>query len=168
MAKAKNRATVSRPAERQTSYDIERSRAIYSLAAILALLAACAIFWKGREVYRHLYLHQTATSTADLVIILTSVAVIQVAYWSVLIGPPPFVIRKNPLIAHIVLFLSRISFMLAGALFSIVVFVRLEELHLHPRGLLSFVAVLFTIYCFSRWIERIGNAFAKGNRTDEP
>lgn len=148
--------------------DFGRERAVYASAAIATLLAAGTTFWKGREVYRHLYLHQTTASISSLIIILTSVAVIQAAYWTVLHAPPPFVIRKNHFIAHVILFLSRVSFMLAGALFSIVVLVRLEELNIHLRGLLTFVAVLFTIYCFSRWIERLGNAFARGSQPDEP
>lgn len=145
-----------------------RERAVYASAAVATLLAAGATFWKGREVYRQLYLHQTTASVSNLIIILISVAVIQAAYWTVLHAPPPFVIRKNHFIAHVILFLSRVSFMLAGALFSIVVLVRLEELSIRPHGLLTFIAVLFTIYCFSRWIERLGNAFARGSQPDEP
>lgn len=80
---------------------------------------------------------------------------------------PPFAIRKNLVLAHIVFFLSRISFMLAGALFSIVVFVRLEDLNMHPRQLVIFVAELFTIYCFSRWLELLGRVLESGSHTEE-
>jgi hypothetical protein len=75
----------------------DRERSIYACAAIAALFAAGATFWKGREVYRHLYMHQSNASTTNLIIILVSILVIQIAYWSVLHAPPPFVIRKKSL-----------------------------------------------------------------------
>lgn len=168
MARGKSRTVKIRSVKERPFHDYSRDRAIYACASMVMLFAAGATFWKGRAIYRHLYLHQTTTSMADLIVILVSIAVIQIAYWSVLHAPPPFAIRRNPFIAHIILFLSRVSFMLAGALFSIVVLVRLEDLQIRPRALLTFVAVLFTIYCFSRWVERIGNAFARGNPPDEP
>ena len=131
------------------------------------LLAAVAAEVKGRTVYRHLYLHESAATTSDLTVILVSVVAIQIAYWSILHRPLPFAIRKNRFLASVVLFLSRISFMLAGALFSIVVLVRLEDLQIHPRALTAFVAVLFTIYCFSRWIESLGHVLETGSQTRE-
>ncbi|BCJ90989.1 hypothetical protein IZ6_17240 [Terrihabitans soli] len=163
MAKGKARKSAVRSGKADTSDQRARERAIYASASVIMLIAAAATFWKGRTVYRHIYMHQTGASLEDLIVILVSISVIQIAFWSVLDAPPPFAIRKNVFFASFVLFLSRISFMLAGALFSIVVLVRFEELDIRPRALLVFVAVLFTIYCFSKWIERLGHALEHGS-----
>jgi hypothetical protein len=141
-------------------------RAIYASAAIVTLIAAAATFWKGRIVYRHLLMREPAGAPADIVIILVAIAAIQIAYWSVLNRPPPFAVGRNLFLASVVLFLSRISFMLAGALFSIVVLVRLEELEISARQLGIFAADLFTIYCFSRWLELLGHLLESGYRPE--
>jgi hypothetical protein len=146
----------------------ETSRVYYSAAAAFSVLAAAAIFWKGRSVYRHLLFGESAGTPSELAIISVSVVVIQTAYWAVLKRPPPFRTMRSQVLGTVVLFLSRISFMLAGALFSIVVFVRFEELHIRPLGYLLFVAVLFTIFCFSRWLEAIGRHLEKGANPHEP
>ena len=141
-------------------------RTRYWCAVLITTTAAAAIFWKGRAVYRHLLGHEHPASPADLAVIMTAILILQAIYWSVLIRPIPFEIKKNMLLANIMLFLSRISFMLAGALFSVVVFVRFDDLSFRLPGLIHFVAVLFTIFCFTRWIESWGRAFESGNTPD--
>ena len=106
-------------------------------------------------MYRHILFRQPAATTADLIAISISVIVLQLAYWRVLVDSPPFRLPKNMLVSNMLLFCSRISFMLAGALFSIVILVRFEELNIRLPGLVLFPLVLFTIFCFSRWVERI-------------
>lgn len=136
------------------------ARRNYLLAVIAAIFAAGAIFWKGREVYRHLLFGEPAATGADIAVITICVAVVQVAFWGVLVNSLPFELPRNLLLSNIVLFVSRISFMLAGALFSIVIFVRLEELDIRFPALVLFTLVLFTIFCLSRWLEQIGRALA--------
>ncbi len=136
---------------------------IYGFASLIAWAGALVIFWKGRETYRHLLFGQIPTTTADLVVISLSVLAIQVAYWNVLCNWPPFALKRRPFVSTVLFFLSRISFMLAGALFSITVFVRLEELDITPVGVALFIAVLFTLFCFCRWLEIMGSAFAAGS-----
>lgn len=134
------------------------ARRTYLLAVIAAIVAAGVIFWKGREVYRHLLFGGAAATDGDIAVITICVAVVQVAFWCVLVNRPPFKLPRNLLLSNLVLFISRISFMLAGALFSIVIFVRLEELNIRFSALVLFTLVLFTIFCFSRWLEQIGRA----------
>lgn len=141
----------------------QRRRGLYAAAATTTIVAAAAIFWTGRGVYRHLLFRDGAATTADLFLILTSVVVIQLGYWTVLADRPPFEIRKSRIVSNALLFLSRLSFMLAGALFSIVVFVRFEELDITFIELSLFIAVLFTIFCFSRWLEMLGRVFERGS-----
>ena len=140
----------------------------YGFAALAACAGAATIFWKGRETYRHFLFGQPPTTTFDLVVISLSVLAIQIAYWAVLCRPFPFASKKRPILATVLFFFSRISFMLAGALFSIVVFVRLEELEIKPVGAVLFVAVLFTLFCFCRWIEALGYALEAGRPSGGP
>ncbi len=136
--------------------DRGRAQFVYVLAGITAILAAGVLFWSGRIVYRHFLFRQPAATTAELVAMSISVIVLQVAYWCILIDSPPFRLPKNMLVANMLLFCSRISFLLAGALFSIVILVRFEEVNIRLPGLVLFPLVLFTIFCFSRWLEKIG------------
>ena len=135
---------------------------LYTAAAAISVLAAAALFWKGRTVYHHLQAGTGAVPASDITIIYWSVVVLQIAYWLVLRKPVPFRIPRNFLLSSIMLFLSRLSFMLAGALFSIVIFIKFEQIHIGMLGYLRFGIVLFAIFCFSRWLESLGRAFEAG------
>ncbi len=156
----------------------ERGRAqfVYVLAGIMAVLAAGVLFWSGRIVYRHILFRQPAATTSDLIAISISVITLQVAYWGILVDSPPFRLPKNMLVANMLLFCSRISFLLAGALFSVVILVRFEELSIRLPGLVLFPLVLFTIFCFrdgsrssaARWRAARTAAAPKADRRGRP
>ena len=132
------------------------------------MFAAGLIFWKGRTVYRHLLFGEPAATTADIVVISISVIVLQAAYWCILVKTPPFRLPKNQLLSTVMLFCSRISFILAGALFSVVVLIRFEEMDLRLRGIVLFPLVLFTFFCFARWLEKLSRGMEPDPDRDRP
>ena len=67
----------------------------------------------------------------------------------------------NPLLGHVILFLSRLNFIFAGAVFSAVYLVRFNELDISLWGLLIISIVLFLILCYTLELERIGKALVK-------
>jgi hypothetical protein len=98
---------------------------------------------------------------------LAVVGCFQAVYWSRLrwVGVPVF--ASNALIHHVVLFLSRVSFVFGGAFFSLVSFRHLPALAGAPdissllgRGGLL-LAILFSLFCYSLEVERIGKAFGE-------
>jgi hypothetical protein len=91
--------------------------------------------------------------------------VMQIAYWiRVRSVPIPFR-RPNMLLNHVFLFFGRLSFIFGSALFSVVVFRHLPELHRDTNFLLMaqrgtiFVGCLFALFCTSLEVERLGQAF---------
>lgn len=138
------------------------SRLLYGATVIVSIAAAAALFWNGRAVYHHLQANAGAVLESEIAIIFWAVVVLQIAYWWVLRWPAPFGFPKSFFMASVMIFFSRLSFMLAGALFSIVIFIRFEQIHIGPVGYLRFGIVLFTIFCFSRWLESLGRSFETG------
>ncbi len=94
--------------------------------------------------------------------IMAALIAFHVAYWSrqrwaKLPGVP-----QNALLNHVFLFMSRLSFIFAAAFFSLVAFRHLPALANAPdlvvmaaRGSLL-IAILFSLFCYSLEIERIG------------
>jgi hypothetical protein len=138
---------------------------LYAVTAVVSIVAATALFWNGRAAYHHIQASADPVLASEIAAIFWSVVVLQIAYWSVLRRQAPYSFPKNFLMASIMIFFSRLSFMLAGALFSIVIFVRFGQIDIGPLGYLRFAIVLFTIFCFSRWLESLGRAFETGAQT---
>jgi hypothetical protein len=66
-------------------------------------------------------------------------------------------------VGHIVLFAGRLNFVLVGGIFATVFYVRFEDLQLGPLQILGVVIGLFTMFCYTLDLERIGRRF----ETDE-
>jgi hypothetical protein len=64
----------------------------------------------------------------------------------------------NLLLGHVVLFLSRLNFVFAGAVFSAVYLVRFNELEISLLGFVLISVVLFSIFCYTLELERMGRA----------
>ena len=90
--------------------------------------------------------------------------VLQACYWvrfRWVAVPAPF---RNALVRHLFLFASRVSFFFGGALFSVFFFRHVPELDQFPSfiqgavKLLEVLLVLFSLFCYSLEIERLGRA----------
>jgi hypothetical protein len=93
-----------------------------------------------------------------------SIALVQTAYWYRVFNVILPVRTKRVVVGHLILFASRLGFIVASALFSIVLFRHLPEIDLTIdwstylwRGLLL-LAVLFSLFCFTSELERLGSA----------
>jgi hypothetical protein len=89
------------------------------------------------------------------------VAIAQVCYWVDQHWFATLRLGYNPLLGHVVLFLSRLNFVFAGAVFSAVCLVRFNELEISILGLVLSSAVLFSIFCYTLELERIGRALVE-------
>ena len=86
------------------------------------------------------------------------VNIIQVCYW---LDQHWFVTLRlghNPLLGHLILFLSRLNFIFASALFSAVYLVRFKELEISLWRFVILSTVLFSIFCYTLELERLGRA----------
>jgi hypothetical protein len=100
-------------------------------------------------------------STKILVLATLGVIIMQVCYWLDQYWFATLRLAYNPLLGHLILFLSRLNFIFAGAVFSAVYLVRFNELDISFWGLLILSIVLFSIFCYTLELERIGRALVK-------
>lgn len=126
-------------------------------------------YFKGLPLYREVASDPTAYSprAATWGWSLPAIALIQVGYWIPhAIGPstPRFV---NVVLGHVVLFLSRLIFLLPVALFSFVfIHNKLENKMPFWRYVLLLVG-LFSLFCYSLDLRRYGTAMlGTDKRTD--
>ena len=64
----------------------------------------------------------------------------------------------NLLLGHVILFLSRLNFIFAAAVFSAVYLVRFNELEISLWVFVLLSGVLFSIFCYTLELERLGRA----------
>jgi hypothetical protein len=101
------------------------------------------------------------TPTSTLVFVTLGVIMVQVCYW---LGQHWFGTLRlghHPLLGHVILFLSRLNFIFAAALFSAVYLVRFNEVEISFGGFLILSTVLFSIFCYTLELERIGRALVE-------
>ena len=89
------------------------------------------------------------------------VIIIQVCYWLDQHWSVTLRLGHNPLLGHLILFLSRLNFIFAGAVFSAVYLVRFNELDISVWGFVFLFTVLFSIFCYTLELERLGRALVE-------
>ena len=124
------------------------------------------ILWDGLPIYQRLFELQRVATTEDRTIMLIAVIAIQVSYWHTLRHIPPFQFSRRPFVAHVLLFVSRLSFVFASSLFALVAYRYSSMLSFNPFNVSLFVAILFSVFCFSRHLEAIGLLLTKGSKAD--
>ena len=120
------------------------------------------VLWIGLPIYRHLMTLEQVTTTTDQAMMWIAVAAIQFSYWYALRHPAPFRVPKQVFVAHVVLFLSRLSFVFASSLFALVAYRYSDAFVFYPSKVLLFVAVIFSVFCFSRHLDAVGNRLLTG------
>ena len=157
-------------------YVIEgRKRTVVAYIALFAVQIVGAAFfvWIELPAFRQVLLNPGEQLQFlpyhDLTMVCT-LLVMQSAYWyRVLRIPVPFR-NSNLIVSHLFLFLGRLSFIFGAAMFSVVVFRHLPELDrsadiplLLRRGIV-FMCELFTLFCATLELERLGQAFGNDHR----
>jgi hypothetical protein len=87
---------------------------------------------------------------------------IQVCYWLNQRRFAALRVDQNPLLGHLVLFLSRLNFIFGAAMFSAVYLTRFNEVDIALWGFVLLSTVLFSIFCYSVELERLGRALIEG------
>jgi hypothetical protein len=132
---------------------------LYLFLLIVEAAGAVSILWHGVPIYRR-FLAGAVEQKADLATLawaLLGVILIQGAYWWATVRVfPSLSVRPNMLLGHAVLFLARLSFVFAGGLFATIIFVRFAEIEFSWWRALMLLGVLFSIFCFTLELERLG------------
>ena len=85
--------------------------------------------------------------------------IMQVCYWSKRKVRIPLARRQNAFVAHVLLFLSRLSFIFAGAVLSLAIFTRSADTRFSPIGIAILVAATFAQFCYARELEALSRKF---------
>ena len=152
-----------------TTANLRNGQWIYPLLVVLQTVGAAIILWNGIPIYQQIVAdaskHMPRPET--LVQAIVAVAMIQVAYWFRQRIHPPLPQHNNSLLSHVVLFVGRLSLIFATSMFSVVFFMQPEGLHLSISRIVVLVAVLFSMFCFTLELERLGRAL-QGARERHP
>lgn len=136
---------------------------LYLLLLAVETSGAGLVYWYGLPLYR-----RTVESPLEFephpleraVYALSAVALIQVPYWIRHRLRPPLPRVLNAPLGHLLLFLARLSFLLPAAIYSFV-FVLGKLGHLKLTGVRFGIlfALLFSLFCYTLELERLGRAF---------
>ena len=141
---------------------------IYVIFFVVEIAGMIMILWDGIPIFRQLVQFQQITTGRTQIILLIAVAFVQFTYWKRLRHDPPFDLPQQQLVAHIILFISRLSFIFASSIFSFVVYRYSDVFQLSFDRSLLMMAVLFSVFCFTRHLEKIGNLMLTGRRVSRP
>jgi hypothetical protein len=126
----------------------------------LETIGTVIFYWKGLPLYRLLAADPTAYRTRDETLLwsLSAIALIQVGYWvRYRIGSPQPQVVSTAL-GHIVLFLSRMVFTLATAVFSFVFISRKLASEVPLLRYVLMLAGLFSLFLYSQELQSLGTA----------
>jgi hypothetical protein len=144
--------------------NIKATRYLFFLA--LEVTGMALILWDGLPIYQRLFNLERVATAGDRSILMIAVLAIQISYWHTLRHIPPFQFSRRPFVAHVLLFVSRLSFVFASSLFALVAYRYSSMLSFNPLNVSLFVAILFSVFCFSRHLEAIGLLLLKGSAAD--
>jgi hypothetical protein len=131
------------------------SRYFFLLA--MQTIGAGILFWFTVLLFRQVLLDPSShvPRTETLAWSLSAITLMQAGYWIRHRLPPPF---RNALIGHIVLFVARMSFVLATSIFGFVFIVRRPELFVPTSRYFVLVVGLFALFCYTQELEQLGRA----------
>jgi len=150
------------PAGRTGNSNVTR----YLCFLALEVTGMALILWDGLPIYQRLFDLERVATTEDRRILIFAVAAIQISYWHTLRHVPPFEFSQRPFVAHVLLFVSRLSFVFASSLFALVAYRYSSMLSFNPLNVSLLVGILFSVFCFSRHLEAIGVLLLKGPKAD--
>ena len=134
---------VERPATRG-------GRWLYPLLFGMQSLGVLIIVVNGVPLYRQLAGNPSsyATRTDPLFLALLAIVLIQIGYWTrrrISPAPPPV---ENGILAHLVLFVGRLVWGVATAVFGFVFLTQRLAAHLPWTRYILILAVLFSLFCY--------------------
>lgn len=139
-----------------------RGRWLYALLLGTETAGAAMLYVRGVPFYRALVIDtaQYAPSGGTQLWTLSSMALMQVAYWTRHRARPALPRYRNALLGHLLLFVARLSFVLATSVFSFVFMTRKLAEQMPPVGYALTAAALFSLFCYMLELQRLGNALA--------
>ena len=133
----------------------------YFFLFTMQTIGAAILFWYTVPLFRQVLLDPGGhvARPENLVWSLSAITLMQAGYWvrHRLRLPAPQLFR-NALVGYIVLFVARMSFVLATAVFGFVFIVRRPEFQIPASRYLVLIIGLFALFCYTQELEQLGRA----------
>jgi len=131
-------------------------------------IGAFILFWNAVPLYQQILVDPASHEARPerLVWALSSIGLMQLAYWICYRIRPPPPKFTNALLGHVTLFIARMSFVFATSVFGFLFITQRREFHIPASRCLITLLGLFALYCYVQEVERLGRAFLE--REKEP
>jgi hypothetical protein len=139
------------------------SKNLYWTLFAIESAGMAAILYEALPVYRKL-INETVEKHPGrpvLVPVLCIVVMMQACYWLKFRKRPSIGRLDHPLVGHLFLFSSRLSFIFAGSLFSLTLFRQVYTFREALPGMLVLLAATFAQFCYARELEMLARRFEK-------
>ena len=134
-------------------------RPSYWILFLAQSIGAALILRVGVPFYRRALLRTEELQPLGIYVLVGAcVLLIQASYWPGLRSLPASALGGRPAAGHVLIFLGRLCFVFVSSLFSVIYFVRFEDLDPLPGGYVLLSLALFSMFCYARELERLGNA----------
>ncbi len=123
-------------------------------------IGAAILSWFAVPLFRQVLLDPGGhvARPENLVWSLSAIALMQAGYWiRHRLRPLPRLLR-NALVGYIVLFVARMSFVLATSIFGFVFIVRRPEFEIPMSRYFIVIIALFALFCYTQELEQLGRA----------
>jgi len=133
---------------------------LYPLLLIIETIGAAILCWKGLPLFRLLIADPVSYATRERILVWSLIAnlLIQIGYWLRYRIRPALPRLHNALLGHIVLFVSRLSFVVATSVFSFVFIAKKLEGQIDVARYILTMVGLFSFFCYMLELQRFGNA----------
>ena len=141
----------------------QSARGRWSYFALFGMqtIGAVVLFWTGLRLYRQVLADPASHEPQLWAIVgsLSSIALMQIAYWVSYRVRPPLPQFQNALLGHAILFLARMSFVLPTSIFGFVFVAQRPEFEIPVFRCFVILLGLFSLFCYVRELERLGRVF---------
>jgi hypothetical protein len=137
--------------------DVSRYLFLFAIQTIGAVI----LFWFAVPLVRQVLLDPSShvVRPENLVWLLSAITLMQAGYWIRHRLRPPLPQLRNALVGYIVLFVARMSFVLATSVFGFVFIVRRPEFQLPTSRYFVLIIGLFAVFCYTQELEQLGRAW---------
>ena len=132
----------------------------YFLLFAVQTIGAAILFWYTVPLFRQVLLDPGGHEVRPerLIWSLSAVVLMQAGYWIRHRLRPPLPQLRNALFGYVVLFVARMSFVLATAVFGFVFIVRRPEFQISASRYFAVIIGLFALFCYTQELEQLGRA----------
>jgi hypothetical protein len=132
----------------------------YLFLFAMQTIGVAILFWCFVPLYQQILAdpggHEARPET--LIWSLSAIALMQAGYWISHRLRPPLPQVRNAFVGYVILFVARMSFVLATSVFGFVFITRKPEFQIPAFRYVVVIMGLFTLFCYTQELEKLGKS----------